>query len=114
MHIVSPPRQTSETRLRRLAKTVPHILTHKPFNPYCDICKQAKLREPPHKKGGAELVIENAKEFGDYSTGDVLASKEETMRGVGGYHDALNLRDMGSGVKMCYPTFGRNHLDSGS
>ena len=51
--------------------------------------------------------MEEAKEFGDYVTGDFLASKGEVMRGVGGYHDALNLRDLGVGAKMCYPTYDR-------
>ena len=100
MQIVPPPKPHHEARERRLAKTVPHILTHKPFNPYCDICNQAKAREPPHKPGGAAKVIGEAKSFGDYATGDFLASKKEVMRGVGGFHDALNLRDMGAGVKM--------------
>ena len=52
-----------------------------------------------------------ATKFGDSATGDFLASKGEVMRGVGGYHDALNLRDNGSGVKMCYPTKGRDTDD---
>ena len=68
------------------------------------------MREKPHKKGAvanSNSAESNAKEFGDCCTGDFLASKGEVMRGVGGYHDALNLRDIGMGVKMCYPCFGR-------
>ena len=30
------------------------------------------------------------------------------MRGIDGSHDALNLRDIGTGNKMCYPTEGRS------
>ena len=68
---------------------------------------QASKVERTSTQKGVHGRKEEAKEFGDFSTGDFLASKGETMRGVGGYHDALNLRDMGSGVKMCYPTYGR-------
>ena len=75
MEIVPPPRPHKEARLRRLAQTVPHILTHKPFNPYCDICRGAKLREGCHRKGAANEVLEEAKEFGDHTTGNFLASK---------------------------------------
>ena len=78
MQIVPPPKPHVNAKMRRLAKTVPHILIHKPMNPFCEICKQAKLREPPHRKGGAAKVIEGAKEFGDQTTGDFLASKGES------------------------------------
>ena len=84
MAIVPPPKPHKDARLRLLAKTVPHILIHKPFNPHCSICRGAKLREAPHRKGSAAKVLEDAKEFGDYVTGDFLASKGEVMRGVGG------------------------------
>ena len=85
MEIVPPPRPHKEARLRCLAKTGAHILRHKPFNPYCDICRGAKLREAPHRKGAADETLEEAKEFGDYTAGDFLASKGEVMRGIGGY-----------------------------
>ena len=99
--IVPPPKPHLEAKLRKAAKEAPHILIHKPFNPYCEICNQAKLREAPHRKGTTRC---DAKEFGEYTTGDFLTAKGETMRGVGGFKDALNLRDLGTGVKMCYPT----------
>ena len=111
MQIVPPPKPHAYERLKRLAKTVPHILIHKPFNPFCEVCQQAKMRERPHKKGAftnSGSAEANAKEFGDCVTGDFLASKGEVMRAVGGYHDALNLRDIGTGVKMCYPCTGRS------
>ena len=33
------------------------------------------------------------------------------MRGVGGFHDTLNLRDLGTGVKMSYLTTGRSQSE---
>ena len=45
MQIVPPPRPHKEALLRKAAKEAPHLLIHKPFNPYCEVCNQAKLRE---------------------------------------------------------------------
>ena len=41
--VVPPPKPHVEAKLRKEAKQVPHILLHKPFNKYCEICNQAKL-----------------------------------------------------------------------
>jgi len=103
--IVPTPRPNKEAKLRKEAKELPHLLIHKPFNPYCEVCLQAKLREDPHrgKKGVVPTTADSAKDFGDYVTGDFVV-QAEINRGVGGFVDALNLRDLGTGVKMCYPT----------
>ena len=65
------------------------------------------MRDKPHKKGAFESsdsAEANAKEFGDAVTGDFLVGRNENMCGIGGFINALNLRDIGKGVKMCYPT----------
>ena len=37
--------------LRAEAKSTRHLLTHKPFNPYCPGCLSGKMREKQHFKG---------------------------------------------------------------
>ena len=46
--IVPAPRPNKEAKLRKDATELPHLLLHRLFNPYCEICLQAKLREDPH------------------------------------------------------------------
>ncbi len=44
--IVPPPPappESQETRLRREAKTVLHLMTHLPMNEFCDFCREGKL-----------------------------------------------------------------------
>ena len=103
LQIVPPPKPHKEALLRKAATEVPHILFHRPFNPYCRICNEAKLREAPHRKGVSEPEHQATK-FGDLATGDFVdGGKDDDLRGVGGFRYALNLRDIGKKVKMCYP-----------
>ena len=101
MQIVPPPKPHHEAALRKAAKELAHLLTHKPANPYCEICIQAKMIESPHRKGSFHT---EAKHFGEYCTGDyIVGDKDGLNRWVGGFRDALTLRDHGTTVKMCYP-----------
>ena len=107
MQIVPPPNPHKEALLRKQAKELPHLLIHKPANPYCEICNRAKVRERPSKHGATD---HGAEKFGDYVTADFIIDGKgnELVRGVGDYKDALTLRDLGTGVKMCYPHKGRS------
>ena len=98
VYITSPPLMQREARLRKAAKEVPHILHHKPFNPHCEICIQCNLRELPHRRGDGES---KASVFGELVTLDYLV-KDPAGRGVGGYINALNFRDLGTGSKLCF------------
>ena len=55
--------------LKKEAKSAKHLLTHIPKNPYCEICKQAKMYKIPGYAGAGTTVVE-AKEFGDHITAD--------------------------------------------
>ena len=64
MQIVPPPKPHKEALMRKAAKSLPHLLIHKPHNPYCEICNQAKLRESPHRAGtGTVPILEYNAEF---------------------------------------------------
>ena len=106
--IVPRPRLDRDSRKRREARSVPHILIHKPAMPeHCEICRRAKLRETPHRKGSfgeSQSAESEAEEFGDCVTSGFLASKGDFMLGIGEWTNAMNMLDIGSGNKMCYPT----------
>ncbi len=123
MQIIPPPKPHQHVLLRKAAKELPHLLIHKPHNLYCSICMQAKARERPHRKGAASQSkdVQAATSFGDSCTGDFIIEQrgekdaetgEKMMRGVGGFKDALNLRDIGTGVKMWQPRVLTYSLDS--
>ena len=53
--------------------------------------------------------------FAQRCTGDFLVCQSTGNMGIHGFHDALNMRDLGTGNKMCYPTDSRttaNVVDS--
>ena len=103
---VPPPKPHTEALLRKAAKELPRLLIHKPFNPYCEVCNQAKLCESPHRKG---IYVKAAEKFGDATAGGFIDSERDPdLREVGGFKDALNLRDLETGVKTRYPTMGRS------
>ena len=38
LQIVPPPKPHKDAVLRKAAKELPHLLIHKPHNPYCEVC----------------------------------------------------------------------------
>ena len=68
------------------------------------------MRESPHPKDSTE---HEAKEFGDADTGDYMdGGLAEGLRGVGGFRYCLNLRDLGTSVKMAYPVKTRSEAEA--
>ena len=60
-----------EAELRDEARTLRHMVTHTPKNPYCETCKCAKMYNPTKRSKGESLTVESNK-FGDHITGDHL------------------------------------------
>ena len=50
--------------LREQAQELSHLLNHKPFNPYCDGCNAAKMRDVQHFRGAFDREV---KAWGDFS-----------------------------------------------
>ena len=59
--------QTPEERLRAEAKSVQHLMTHRPKNPYCPVCQRAKMMAPHARKLGGSSTIKSDK-YGDHLT----------------------------------------------
>jgi len=96
--------------LKAEAKSTRHLLTHKPFNPHCDGCKVAKMREKSHFKGAFKREI---KKWGEVVTADHLVSKrgckKRTWVGCTGDTNALNIKDLWSKLISCYPVKDKGH-----
>ena len=43
--------------LKAEANSTRHLLTHTPFNKYCDACNYAKLQEKSHRKGAFQREV---------------------------------------------------------
>ncbi len=78
MVIPPPPAQREESRpareprdLEAEAKSVQHMLTHTPMNPYCEACQRAKMSRRPAQRKDPPADLINA----DY----IAAQSEESM-----------------------------------
>lgn len=85
-----------------------HLLCHQPASRHCDVCRQAKLRQRPHKRfhnqsesSRAAQVIEAPTEFLQRISIDHMESTEEGLRGE---QYALICVDQFSGVLYAYPS----------
>ena len=58
--------------LRAEAKSLKHMLTHEPFNPYCKACVYGKMCHKQHRRVKPEDKLTTV-DFGDLVTGDHLS-----------------------------------------
>ena len=67
--------------LKAEAISLPHLLTHMPYNPYCEACKLAKMTRKQawrqHKEPDAK-----PKKFGDLVSADYIVAQSEESMGV--------------------------------
>ena len=75
------------------AKSLTHLCTHLPKNPYCTSCMRSKLnQEPKFRRRGKKHIIKACK-FGDSVTGDHLISNGVLSNGIDGEAVGFLLRD---------------------
>ena len=88
--------------LRGTAKSIGHLLTHKPAMPdHCEACVRAKTR---NLRKYARRSTRDPKEFGDLVTVDHVHMRDARGRpGIGGFPDAFTALDIATGWKACYP-----------
>ena len=104
--VPDPPaekRDRGEQALRQEAKSLAHLLTHVPMNPFCTTCSRAKMTKPPsYKKGGSETVV--ADKFGDHITADHLILRDDEEEAIDGSRNALVIIDIATDFRYVYPS----------
>ena len=97
-------RTTSKRKLINEARTLRHRMSHFPFNPYCEECLMANLRQRRYARSsgreddGLPVLTGPGQQ---YSTDTMIVSKSRTddkRKGSGGEIVALTIRDSYSGL----------------
>ena len=88
--------------LRMEAKSLHHLLTHRPHNPYCDACNRGKMRDRKRFKG-AFAASRAPTKWLELVTVDHLVAQEGRMEGITGDRDAIVVKDLFSNVKDLIP-----------
>ena len=94
-------RSLGEKALKEEAKSIRHMLTHVPKNPYCDICTRAKMFKPPSRAVGGSTEVK-AEKFGDHITADFIVTRDEDELGIE-EKSALVVKDIATGFMYVYP-----------
>ena len=89
--------------LKEEAKSLGHLVSHRPKNPYCDICNKAKMTKPPSYRRDGSSIVE-AKKFGDHITCDFLITGDEYEMGIDEEKCALIVKDIYSNFMYVYPS----------
>ena len=53
----SPRRDRGQQALKEEARSLSHLMTHTPKNPYCDVCNKAKMYKPTSRSKGDLLLL---------------------------------------------------------
>ena len=75
------------------AKSIRHMLTHVPKNPYCDICTKAKMFKPPSRAVGGSTKVK-AEKIGDHITADFIVTRDEDELGIDEEKSALVVKEL--------------------
>ena len=97
-------------RLRKEAKSINHMLTHHPKNPFCTICRYSKAQAQPARR--IRLEHKRAfRKFGECVTADHAVLGKYDTRGLDGEHNGLLIQDLGSQWIDFSPTWTKNAQD---
>ena len=96
-----------EAALREEARSLRHMMTHTPKNPFCETCKCAKMYKPTKRSKGESLTVESNK-FGDHITGDHLVTRDANEQSVDGDRVAMVMKDVATNFRWVYPS-ARSH-----
>ena len=67
----------SRRNLYEEAQSLSHMMTHKPFNPYCRACVEGKSQRKHKRKGGLVEQENQPTTFGEQTTGDHLINRRK-------------------------------------
>ena len=86
-------REAIKNSSQKIAKSLTHLCTHLPKNPYCTSCMRPKVnRKRKRPRRGKKHTIEACK-FGDSVTGDHLIFNGVLSNGMDGEAVGILLRD---------------------
>ena len=92
-----PKRSLREKALKEEAKSIRHMLTHIPKNPYtATYAKNAKMFKPPSRAVGGSTQVK-AEKFGDHITADFIVTRDEDELGIDEEKSALVVKDIATG-----------------
>ncbi|CAE7251308.1 JNK [Symbiodinium sp. CCMP2592] len=107
----SPPDEPRARDLREEAKSIRHLMTHLPKNPYCDACQRAKMenvksfrQDSPRDKG--------FEKFGEHVTIDTMVLHGLGNHGNNGETDAVVFYDLATEWLESVPVNGRTNADT--
>ena len=84
-----------ERELKQEAESGEHLLTHLPFNPMCDYCREAKLRAKPARRKRDPQVTEAKTRFGQLVCCDHMVLGAD-QAGLGGERYPFSIYDAGT------------------
>ena len=93
----------NEEALRAEAKTVQHMLSHRPKNPFCPVCQRAKMYAPHARKRGGWSTV-HSKSFGDHITIDHIITRDAKDYGFEGQTVAHVVKDVFTKFRYVYPS----------
>ena len=85
------------------AKSLTHLCTHLPKNPYCISCMRSKVNQKQKRRRRHRKHTIDAQKFGDSVTGDHLISNGVLSNGIDGEAVGFLLRDHATKFKQLYP-----------
>ena len=86
-----------------MARDPEHLRCHRPTNPFCPSCIQAKAKRRRRYKGASRTYQESVREWGDLVTADHVTASEDRMLSCDNKRDALFIKDIWSGLRHMYP-----------
>ena len=85
------------------AKSLTHLCTHLPKNPYCTSCMRSKINQKQKRRRRGKKHTVEATKFGDSVTGDHLISNGVLSNGIDSETVGFLLRDHATKFKQLYP-----------
>ena len=89
--------------LKKEAKSLHHLMTHIPKNPYCSVCYQPKMyKAPGYRTDGLRSV--SASCFGDHITADHVVLYRDSDNMIEDSRLALVVKDVATSFMYAYPS----------
>jgi hypothetical protein len=91
--------------LRDMANSPLHLLTHRPFNRFCDACVMGKMQKKHKFRGSFDRPL---KRWGEVLSADHIDSKSDLNVSHEGHRFALVIKDIWSKLFAIYPVVNKS------